>query len=572
MTNFEVRSLPFDRDSIAVWSPLDRRHTNWPVVYMLHDRTKVYVGETLNAESRLKQHLDSPERRSLDEALVIIDESYNKSVCLDLESYLIRLFSGDGLYDVLNRNIGITDAEYFDRPMYRAQFEEVFDELRSLGLFRRTLPEIENSDLFKLSPFKALTPDQATAVESILEALFDDLERGVRSTSVVQGEPGTGKTVIGIFMLKLLRDIARSEPDVPTDEDTLFNGLFGSRFVTMANELRLGLVVPQQALRDSIRQVFRKTPGLSKDEVPVMTPFEVGESPHDFDVLVVDEAHRLNQRANQASAVLNRKFREINLALFGDDDPAHTQLDWILAKSERQIILLDTEQSVRPADLPIELTYQLIQTAQHSERWYPLTTQMRVRASEDYVGYVRRVLAGTEDARREFADYDLRMFDDLSEMYHELGVKENEVGLARLVAGYAWEWVSRDNPARYDIELDGLRLRWNRTQTDWVNSTNAFEEVGSIHTIQGYDLNYAGVIIGPDLVFGPETSRIAIDRSNYFDKKGKENNRVLEITYSDDDLRRYITNIYSVLLTRGIRGTYVYVCDPALRRHLKNFF
>ena len=105
MTSFEVQVLPFDRDNLAVWSQQDERRSNWPVVYMLHDRTKIYVGETLNADSRLKQHLDAEERRLLDEALVIIDQSYNKSVCLDLESHLIRLFSGDGLFTVLNRNI-----------------------------------------------------------------------------------------------------------------------------------------------------------------------------------------------------------------------------------------------------------------------------------------------------------------------------------------------------------------------------------------------------------------------------------------------------------------------------------
>ena len=80
MTSFEIQVLPFDRDNLAVWSQQDERRSNWPVVYMLHDRTKIYVGETLNADSRLKQHLDAEERRLLDEALVIIDESYNKSV------------------------------------------------------------------------------------------------------------------------------------------------------------------------------------------------------------------------------------------------------------------------------------------------------------------------------------------------------------------------------------------------------------------------------------------------------------------------------------------------------------
>ena len=123
----------------------------------------------------------------------------------------------------------------------------------------------------------------------------------------------------------------------------------------------------------------------------------------------------------------------------------------------------------------------------------------------------------------------------------------------------------------YDIEIDGHRWRWNSTAVDWVTSKYASDEVGSIHTLQGYDLNYAGVIIGPDLYFDSESGKIRFNRSQYFDKKGRENNPKRGIVYSDTDLERYIKNIYAVLLTRGIRGTFVYVCDPALREYLRDF-
>jgi DUF2075 family protein len=87
--------------------------------------------------------------------------------------------------------------------------------------------------------------------------------------------------------------------------------------------------------------------------------------------------------------------------------------------------------------------------------------------------------------------------------------------------------------------------------------------------VQGYDLNFAGVIIGPDLRFDPESQRMVFDRSNYFDKKGMENNPRLGIVYSDDDVLRFVTNVYSVLLTRGVMGTYVYVVDRALRERFR---
>lgn len=139
----------------------------------------------------------------------------------------------------------------------------------------------------------------------------------------------------------------------------------------------------------------------------------------------------------------------------------------------------------------------------------------------------------------------------------------------RILAGFAWEWKSKRVPAAYDIEIDGLELRWNSRTVDWIASTGSLDEVGSIHTVQGYDLNYAGVVIGPDLKFDPVARRLVVDRASYFDKKGKENNKVLGKVYSDEDLLRFITNIYRVLLTRGIRGTYVYACDPGLRAYLR---
>jgi hypothetical protein len=90
--------------------------------------------------------------------------------------------------------------------------------------------------------------------------------------------------------------------------------------------------------------------------------------------------------------------------------------------------------------------------------------------------------------------------------------------------------------------------------------------------VQGYDLNFAGVIIGPDLKFDPMRRRLFIDRDSYFDKKGKENNPKLGIVFSDDDLLEFIAGIYFVLLTRGMRGTYVHVVDPALREFMRPFF
>src|SRR5690554_5146921 len=579
MTSFEIERIPFTREGIATWAPLSTRNTNWPVVYVLDNAEAeaglgdVYVGESRNAAARMLQHIDSASKSHLKTVRVVIDSTYNKSACLDLESYLIRLLAGDGTYRVLNRNDGITDSDYYNRDVYQKSFQEIFERLKGDGVFSRTIPEIENSDLFKLSPFKSLSQDQAAAVEDIVEGLFANLHDELRSTIVIQGDPGTGKTVIAIYLLKLLVDIAKSEGADDVDNDSVFSEFFTSGYPELLEGRRLGIVVPQQSLRKSIQKVFAKTPGLHKSMV--MTPFEVGDSAEQFDILIVDEAHRLNQRANQSSAAQNTKFRLITEALFGQDDTSKTQLDWIRAKSTHQILLLDGAQSVRPADLPPAAIRTLVDEAMTERNHYRLSSQMRVRATEDYVGYVRRLLGASNNGkplvREEFADYDFRLFDSAAEMHDEIRRRDAEVGLSRLTAGYAWEWKSRYDQSAFDIELDGRSLRWNSKQVDWIASANSIDEVGSIHTVQGYDLNYAGVIIGNDLRYDETTGTLLIDRASYFDKKGKENNKTLKQDYTDADLRRLISNVYAVLLTRGIRGTYVYACDPGLRRYLHDF-
>lgn len=570
MTGFSIQRLPFQREAVDSWAHDDTRHTNWPVVYVIDgaaDRKVpgLYVGETVSTATRMRQHLaGSKKNEGLESIRVVIDHTFNKSVCLDLESHLIRWFHGDGQYEILNGNDGLTDAQYYDRELYRESFRDMFEALRDQGLFSRSIPQIENSDLFKLSPFKALTDDQAIAIMDIVEGLLEDLKHpAARSSLVVQGHPGTGKTIIAIFLMKLLADIRDYQDHDDIEPDSMFSEFFVPENRELLKTLRMALVIPQQSLRESVKKVFKKTPKLEAGMV--MSPFQLGESDVEFNLVLVDETHRLGQRANQASGVQNKKFRDINAALFGADHPKYTQLDWIRSRSRHQLLLIDGEQSVRPHDLSPAALGAEVKAAKEAHRFFRLTTQMRVQAGADYVEFIRAMLRGENPELPDLGEYDLRFFDDLSEMRAAIREKDAEVGLSRLVAGYAWDWVSKRNPEAFDIELDGEKMRWNGTAKDWINSPGSLEEVGSIHTVQGYDLNYAGVIIGPDLRLDAETAQIVVDREGYRDKKGKENTGHLKDAFSDDDLLVFIRNIYGVLLTRGMRGTYVYVCDPALR-------
>lgn len=121
----------------------------------------------------------------------------------------------------------------------------------------------------------------------------------------------------------------------------------------------------------------------------------------------------------------------------------------------------------------------------------------------------------------------------------------------------------KKDKTKFDIQINDYEYRWNSVASDWINSENAINEIGCIHTTQGYDLNYCGVIIGNDLIF--KDGKVQYNADGYKDVSAKD------LTLSSEEMLDYIINIYKVLMTRGIYGTYVYVCDDNLRAYLEGF-
>ena len=426
-----------------------------------------------------------------------------------------------------------------------------------------------------MSPFKALAQDQAAAVEDIIEGLFADLSSGEGSTIVVQGDPGTGKTVVAIYLLKLLADIKRATDVEDLDRDTLFSEFFAPGYRELLKTARIGFVVPQQSLRESIKKVFRKTPGLYAEMV--MTAIEVGQSKGDLRPACRRRGASAEPASQPAVWCSESEVPPGHRGALGSDVKTKTQLDWIRAKSKHQIFLLDAAQRVRPADLPKEVLEGLVDETKGRHRHYPLISQLRVKAGADYVGYVRKLFGAvsTLDAaavvREELTDTTSASLTALRPCVMRSGsATQSSVSLEWLrgMPGSGRRRRTR-RPATLNLTCDCAGTARRPTGSHRRDrSKGSLEDVGSIHTVQGYDLNYAAVIIGPDLRYDPEAGRMFIDRGSYFDAAGKQNNKVLGKTCSDDDLLGFIANIYAVLLTRGIRGTYVFVCDPALREYL----
>jgi uncharacterized protein len=532
----------------------------WPLVYFIQNDVKkiAYVGESTNALTRIKSHLSNPKRSQLNKISIIGSDKFNKSAALDLESSLIQYINAEGTYELQNGNYGLINHSYYQQDLYRGIFKAVWSKLLEKKIVTKSLSEIENSEFFKYSPFKSLNKNQYESVLSILEGLTTKKS----NTIFISGSAGTGKTILATYLMKLLTTpVADAEyEDLNDDEIKEINYI--KEFQKRYPNAKIGLVIAMNSLKETIENVFRRTPGLKASMV--INPSDTFKVKDKYDLLIIDEAHRLRQYKNISWM---GAFKQNNKKLGLDDNG--NELDWIIANSKNQIFFYDPSQSVKPSDVDPEHFAKLITDKRTLK--LELSSQMRVKGGNDYISFVNDLLhvKRHKDEKYSATDYELFIFDSLADLYSELTIREDKFKLCRLIAGYSWPWASdprknpKPDPNVVDIEIDGLRFKWNSEPTDWINSPNAFNEIGCIHTTQGYDLNYAGIIFGNEIRYNPEKNQIEVDKSQYFDINGKKG-------ISDpEDLKSYIINIYKTSMYRGIKGTFIYACDKYLREYLK---
>ena len=366
-------------------------------------------------------------------------------------------------------------------------------------------------------------------------------------------------------LLKLLVD-AQNETNWAIEENNLEEDL--NLIANGLNyNLKMGYVVPMQNFRKTLKKVFKGIKGLSPNMV--LSPADVANSQDKYDILIIDESHRLRQRYGLASPGDYKAFDHKNEILgLGKKG---TELDWILKKSKYQFFFYDSGQSIKPTDVDPERFFLLLQN-KHNYK-YKLTSQLRCKGGNDYIQYIQNILNCKQKSKITFKEYDVKLYEDVDDMISEIKKKNKEVGLCRNIAGYAWDWKTKGKSLSsiikenlFDIEINGYKYIWNRTDTDWINSPNSINEIGCIHTTQGFDLNYAGIILGPEIDYDNEKNRIFIYKKRYKDNKGKMG------IENDSILLAYIKNIYTTILERGLEGTYIYVCNDSLRNYLKQFF
>ena len=376
-----------------------------------------------------------------------------------------------------------------------------------------------------------LIDDQKTAFETIREAIHTAPSEG-KTVILVQGGPGTGKSVIAINALVDL----------------------------LAQNLNVRYVTKNAAPR-AVYQAKLKGKRL---DVATNNLFVSSDAFHDsvantFDVLLVDEAHRLVEKSGF--------YRNL-----GDN-----QIAEVINAARVNVFFADESQLVTWRDIG---TMDNIRAASHnagiSVKEFELTTQFRCAGSSEYLRWLDYALGLGGDARASLrnSEFDLRQFDDPSELRDFITDKNRHNNKSRLLAGYCWDWASKKDPSVFDIEFpeSNFSMRWNLTDdgSAWMISPTSINEIGCIHTCQGLEGDFIGVIIGDDLEVVDGTLR-----GNPFKRsKGDQSLRGFKAAFQIDPesaLTRadvLIRNTYRTLLTRGMLGTAIYCTNKGVRQFL----
>lgn len=374
--------------------------------------------------------------------------------------------------------------------------------------------------------------DQKVVYENALALAKHSSEKN-KNVLIVEGGPGTGKSVVAINLLVALTK----------------KGLL-AQFVSKNAAPR---AVYQSKLTGTLRQT--EISNLFKGS----GAFVAGEK-NTFDALIVDEAHRLNEKSGMYGNLGDNQVKEI------------------ISASKFSVFFIDEDQKVTLKDIgtkdEIKKWAGLEGAAIHE---LELGSQFRCNGSDGYLAWLDHILQIRETANTTLdgIDYDFKVFSSPVELRDAIIEKNKVNNKARMVAGYCWPWNSKKKPALYDVIIPAFNfeMRWNLDKDGslWIISPESVNEIGCIHTCQGLEVDYVGVIIGPDLLYRDGkvlTNPAARDKH---DSTVKGYKRLIEKNpeAGKEKVRAIIKNTYRTLMTRGMKGCYVYFVDEETGRYFK---
>ena len=376
-----------------------------------------------------------------------------------------------------------------------------------------------------------LLDEQAVCYDMCLKTMAKCKEDGKKRTIVIQGGPGTGKSVLAVNLL--MEFINKS-----------LNTCYATKN-SAPREAFLSLLTHSDAKKQvNIKQLFRSPFGLSN--VPDNT----------YDCLIVDEAHRLVKK------------------MYGDWN-GENQVKECISASLLSIFLLDEDQAVTVNDIgsiaEISKWCRELNSTLKMPAEAKLVSQFRCNGSDAYIQFIDDILQRTEESVTVSLyelNFDFRIFDSAIELREDLREKNAINNKSRMVAGYCYDWNVKHGRGDYDIMLpDGFKAKWNLEKDKiWAINPNSFEEVGCIHTAQGLEFDYVGVLIGKDLKYDSTSGRIITDKQA-ISKDDKSSG--IRSCKNESIVRKLILNTYKTLLTRGQKGCYVYCEDKSLAEYIK---
>lgn len=537
---------------------------DYPTVYIIDDKISdkkhnynVYVGETTDINRRTKQHLNDDIRNGREDFKKLSDSSttemyiighkyFNKSLTLDIENRLLHyLLSSESVKNVNNRR-GNPQNDYYTSEIMDSVFSKIWRKLHSLNNVLFPIESvIRDSALFKASPFHKLTKEQKEAKSKIILQILSSLTQNLDGQLIlVEGEAGSGKTVL---MSSLLYD--------------LFNS---NEFPVSKDKMSIHLLVNHEQQLTVYQQMAKKLGLKNKNGIDVVmkpTSFINYQSKNNLkaDVVIVDEAHLLLTQGKQSYRGKNHlkdllANAKVVVAVFDENQ------------------ILTTEQIWESADLAeMKLDAQCV---------ISLRDQMRINAQQSTIDWIRSLV--DEQVIYPFRKddkYDFRVFDSPQEMYDAIKEKDQhqENGISRMLATYDWKFKQKGKPEDnqyWNVTIGDFSMPWNlqlpknkaTKNLSWAEQKQTIDEIGSTYTIQGFDLNYAAVIIGPSVKY--RDGKIIFDPGASCNEKAIRNR-----TLADGTRMKFgetlLKNELNVLLTRGVNGLYLFAVDKELQKALK---
>ncbi|MGG4559108.1 DNA/RNA helicase domain-containing protein [Bacillus toyonensis] len=525
-------------------------------IYYNLELKNIYIGETKDFCTRHDQHMreDHFLEGKFDQCIVIYNASkFTESHVKDLEFMLINhMFAERDVtkFNLFNRNNGQAQPVYNGRNEME---QVVFVDLWENKLFNkelvvtRELSKIRNKILFKYSPFKQLSQQQLDYEDEII--------KNIHSKHMVIGGAGTGKSIL---LMSIIYKLINENPD-----------------------LKIGIVTTGN-LTDKFNRVLKQLnlAGKLQFERAGQLISRAKEEKIEFDIVLVDESHRLQRYYPKGHPVSKRHFNK--------KEPHINELHMLEEISKGIVLFYDAFQSIRPQDITRnDFNHQTIEYKK-----YNLKQQFRIKSNiinneefdgESFVKGIQYALNISDDCNFDPAIFEYKNKDSYFQIVDSIGElfdfttdmeKFHANTTNRVIAGYTKEWKSnpksRDNKGKEKLQLpydweDGCnKWRWNSQHEKWVELESSKTEIGSIHAIQGADIDYVGVIIGNDIKVNDQGNLVGV-KENYKDTGGTP----LLKEFNEEEFTAYILNIYYILLTRGIEGCKVYFESSNVREYFE---